>query len=202
MHRQIASSVEKRIARALPVFRIDRLASVSPNRSASSVRVIRRWWSRSSSFTAIATSHCPFEVVAHERAFGEHSGQQEREEDGEPAVDRKARIETDRMRRSRNGLADGADDEAEKLQREQRLALARGLELHGKPSRRRVASSAAQCIDSALAPENQMNFTEFFSRSRVRVSGVIGRQAGDPRVAMGHFWHEGDVDSAHVCTTC
>jgi hypothetical protein len=39
---QIASSVEKRIARALPVLRIDRLASVMPTRSASSVSVIRR----------------------------------------------------------------------------------------------------------------------------------------------------------------
>ena len=39
---QIASSVEKRIARALPVLRIERLASVIPTRSASSVSVIRR----------------------------------------------------------------------------------------------------------------------------------------------------------------
>jgi hypothetical protein len=62
----------------------------------------------------------PFEVFAHERAFREDAGQQEREEDGEPAVDRKAGIEMDRVRRSRNGLADRADDEAEKLQREQR----------------------------------------------------------------------------------
>jgi len=33
----------------------------------------------------------PFEVFAHERAFGEHAGQQEREEYGEPAADRKSR---------------------------------------------------------------------------------------------------------------
>src|SRR5262249_10599289 len=116
---QIASSVEKRIARALPVLRIERLASVIPIRSASSVSVIRRSWSRSSSLTAIAMSHRPFEVFAHVRAFREHSGQQEREQYGEPAVDRKAGIEMDRMGRSRNGLADRADDEAEKLQREQ-----------------------------------------------------------------------------------
>src|SRR5688572_9500901 len=116
---QIASSVEKRIARALPVLRIDRLASVMPTRSASSVSVIRRSWSRSSSFTAIAMSHRPFEVFAHARAFREHAGQQEREEYGEPAVDRKAGIQIDRMRRSRNGLGDRADDNAEKLQREQ-----------------------------------------------------------------------------------
>src|SRR5205809_7821831 len=89
---QIASSVEKRIARALPVLRIERLASVIPIRSASSVSVIRRSWRRSSSLTVIAISHCPFEIVAHERAFRKHSGQHEREEDGEPAVNRKAGI--------------------------------------------------------------------------------------------------------------
>src|ERR1700704_3683643 len=68
----------------------------------------------------IAMLHGPFEVFAHERAFGEHAGQQEGEEDSEPAVDREAGIEMDRVRRSRNGLADRADDDAEKLQREQR----------------------------------------------------------------------------------
>jgi len=90
---QIASSVEKRIAHALPVLRIERLASGSPIRSASSVSVIRRSWRRSSSLTTIAMSHRPFEVVAHARAFREHAGQQERQEDGEPAVDRKTGIQ-------------------------------------------------------------------------------------------------------------
>ncbi len=61
----------------------------------------------------------PLEVFAHERAFGEHAGQQEREEHGEPAADRKARLEMERMRWRRNSLGDRADDEAEKLQREQ-----------------------------------------------------------------------------------
>src|SRR5450755_2451102 len=112
---QIASSVEKRIARALPVLRIDKLASVIPTRSASSVSVIRRSWSRSSSLTAIAMSHRPFEVFAHERAFREHARQQERENYREPAADRKARIETERMRRSRNGPPDHADNEAKNL---------------------------------------------------------------------------------------
>src|SRR2546425_8857067 len=101
---QIASSVEKRIARALPVLRIERLASAMPIRSPSSVSVIRRSWSRSSSLMAIAKSHRPFEVVAHERSLGEHAGQQEREEYGEPAVDRKAGIYIERMRRGRNGF--------------------------------------------------------------------------------------------------
>src|SRR5688572_21183103 len=117
---QIASSVEKRIARALPVLRIERLASVIPTRSASSVSVIRRSWSRSSSLTPIAMSDSSFEVFAHQRAFREDAGEQEREEYGEPARDGKAGIETERMRRTRNGLGDRADDEAEKLQREQR----------------------------------------------------------------------------------
>src|SRR2546421_6733236 len=93
---QIASSVEKRIARALPVLRIDRLANVIPTRSASSVSVIRRSWSRSSSLTAIAMSHGPFEVFAHQRAFREDAGQHEGQEYGEPAVDRKAGVEMDR----------------------------------------------------------------------------------------------------------
>jgi hypothetical protein len=57
----------------------------------------------------IAMLHGPFEVFAHERAFREHAGKQEGEEDSEPAVDRKAGIEMDRVRRSRNGLADRAD---------------------------------------------------------------------------------------------
>src|SRR5215211_9082681 len=117
---QIASSVEKRIARALPVLSMERLASAIPIRSASSVSVIRRAWSRSSSLTAIAMSHRPFEVFAHERAFREHAGQQEREEYGEPAVDRKAGVYVERMRRSGDTLGDCADDDAEKVQREQR----------------------------------------------------------------------------------
>src|SRR5882672_1463984 len=106
---QIVSSVEKRIARALPVLRIERLASVIPTRSARSVSVIRRSWSRSSSLTAIAISHRPFEVFAHERAFREHPSQHEGEEYGEPAVDRETGIEIDRMRRSGNGFGDRAD---------------------------------------------------------------------------------------------
>src|SRR5690348_1208982 len=106
---QIASSVEKRIARALPVLRIERLASVILTWSASSVSVIRRSWSRSSSLTAIAISHRPLEVFAHERAFREHASQQEREEYGEPSADGKAGIEMHRMRWTRNALANCAD---------------------------------------------------------------------------------------------
>src|SRR5262245_746422 len=109
---QIASSVEKRTARALPVLRIDRLAKVMPTRSASSVRVSRRSWSRSSSLTTIGMSDRPLEVVAHERAFREHAGQQEGEKDGEPAADREAGVEMERMRGSRDALRDRADDDA------------------------------------------------------------------------------------------
>src|SRR3954467_3507107 len=93
--------------------------SVIP-RSGSSGSVIRRSWSRSSSLTAIGTSDRPFEVVAHERAFGEHTRQQEREQDGEPPVDRKARLDLERMPRYRNGPDDRPNRDAEQLQREQR----------------------------------------------------------------------------------
>src|SRR5678816_3588094 len=116
---QIASSVEKRIARALPVLRIERLANAIPIRSASSVSVIRRSWSISSSLMAIAMSHCPFEVFAHERAFREHPGQQEREQYREPPVDRKAGIYMKWMSWTRNGFGDRADDDAENLQSKQ-----------------------------------------------------------------------------------
>jgi hypothetical protein len=50
--------------------------------------------------TAIATSDDPIEVFAHERAFCEDAGQQEHEEHGELAVDRKAGIEMERMPRN------------------------------------------------------------------------------------------------------
>src|SRR5688500_20092284 len=87
---QIDSSVEKRIARALPVLRIERLASVIPTRSAKSVSVIRRSCSMSSSLTTIDMSDRPFEGVAHARPFGGGSSQHEHEEDGEPAGGREA----------------------------------------------------------------------------------------------------------------
>src|SRR5688500_12703396 len=87
---QIALSVVKRIARALPVLRMERLASVIPVSSASAVNVIRRSCRRSSSLSVIAISHRPFKVFAHARTFCEHAGQQKDEEYGEPAIDRKA----------------------------------------------------------------------------------------------------------------
>jgi hypothetical protein len=96
----MAASVKKRIARALPVLRIERLASVIPIQFASSVSVIRRSWRRSSSLTAITTSHDPPEVFAHERAFTEHAGQQECEEYGELAADQKAGIDIERVPRN------------------------------------------------------------------------------------------------------
>src|SRR5262245_29386942 len=57
----------------------------------------------------------PFEVVAHRRAFGEDASEHEREDHGQPTVDREAGIEVDRMRRRRHRLADRADDDAEQL---------------------------------------------------------------------------------------
>src|SRR5688500_15574799 len=116
---QIASSVEKRIARALPVLRIDRLASVMSIRSASSVRVIRRSWSKSASLTAMAMSHRPFEVCAHQCALGEDAREDEGQEHRDPAVEREAGVDVHRMLGRRNGPDDGADDKAEKLQGEQ-----------------------------------------------------------------------------------
>src|SRR4029077_6179258 len=140
---QIASSVEKRIARALPVFKIERLARVIPTRSASSVSVIRPSCRRSSSLAAIAMSARPFELFAHQRAFGEHAGQQEREEHGEPAADRKARLEMERMRLRRNSLSDRADDEAQKLQREHRP----GDRLQTKRVRRDERVALSDCLN-------------------------------------------------------
>ena len=73
----------------------------------------------------IAMSHRPFEVFAHERAFREHAGEQEGEEDGEPAVDRETGIEMDRVRRGRNGLADRTNDEAQAADFADGIALSR-----------------------------------------------------------------------------
>src|SRR5438105_9644903 len=85
--RQIASSVEKRIARALPVLRIERLARAMSIRSASSVSVIRRSWSRSSSLMVIGMLYRPFDVFAHQGSLREHSAKHEREKYGKPAAD-------------------------------------------------------------------------------------------------------------------
>src|SRR5215472_14560826 len=79
---QIASSVENRIARAFPVFRIERFTIVMPTRSASSVRVIPRACSTSSSLTTIAMSHGPVQVLAHQRAFGEDTREDEGQKHG------------------------------------------------------------------------------------------------------------------------
>src|SRR5215216_4856859 len=99
---------------------MERLASAIPIRSASSVSVIRRSCNRSSSLTVIAMLYRPFEVFAHERAFCEHAGKQEREQYGEPAVDRKASVYVKRISRSGNGLGDCTNHDAEKVQNEQR----------------------------------------------------------------------------------
>src|ERR1700730_7484023 len=145
---QIASSVENRIARALPVLRIERLASVMSMRSASSVRVIRRSWSSSSSFTAMAMSHRPFEVFTHQRALGEDARENEGQDDRQPAAGRKAGVEMKRMSGRRNGFADKTYDEAEHLlseqkpgdrlqavciRRDERIAGANRLHHHHKP---------------------------------------------------------------------
>src|SRR5262249_60171037 len=81
--RQIASRVEKRIAFALPVLRIDRLARVMPTRSASSVNVMRRAWSSASRFTTIAMLDRPCELGPHLAPAPEDLRQHEDQEHGE-----------------------------------------------------------------------------------------------------------------------
>src|SRR3954453_20384692 len=104
----MASSVEKRIARAFPVLRIDRLASVMSILSASSVSVIRRSWSRSSSLTAIAMSHRPFEVFAHQSAFREDAGEDEHQDHGEPSAGRGTRGGVERRGAGWGAVSGGA----------------------------------------------------------------------------------------------
>src|SRR3954464_1454695 len=53
--RQMPSRVEKRMALALPFFRMERLAIVMPTRSASSVTLILRLASITSMLTIVAT---------------------------------------------------------------------------------------------------------------------------------------------------
>src|SRR4030095_871281 len=103
---QIASRVEKRIARAFPVLSIERFASVMSIRWASSVRVIRRSWRRSSSLTMIATSHSPLEVFPHQRALGEDAREDEGQNYGQPAAGGEAGIEVKRGGGARNRLGD------------------------------------------------------------------------------------------------
>src|SRR3954465_843933 len=116
---QIALSVEKRIARALPVLRIERLASVMSTRSASSVSVMRRSCSTASRLTMMAMSHPPFELFAHHRAFGENAGEDEGQDDREPAAGREASVDMKRVRGRRDGSRDQADGDGEQLLPEQ-----------------------------------------------------------------------------------
>src|SRR6185436_12251268 len=134
---QIASRVEKRMARALPVLRIDRLARVMSTRWASSVRVMRRSWRRSSSLTTMAMSDGPFELFAHDRACGEDAGQDESQEHGEPAAGREAGVEVEGMLGGRDGLADAADHYAQQLEGEQ--GPGDGLEPHSVGGHERIA---------------------------------------------------------------
>ncbi len=62
---QMASSVEKRMAFALPVFKIERLDMVTPTSSESSVRLIFRFASITSRFTMIAMLDRQFLFVVH-----------------------------------------------------------------------------------------------------------------------------------------
>src|SRR5690348_4362929 len=95
---QIASSVEKRIARAFPFLRMDRLASVMSTFSESSVSVMRRACSRSSSRTMIGISDGACEVVAHSRAMLEDTREHEQQQHGDAARDVEAPLDIDRKR--------------------------------------------------------------------------------------------------------
>src|SRR3989344_494291 len=77
--RHRASRVEKRTARALPVLRIDRLARVTPTRSDSSVRDMRRSSSSRSSWIMIMArlSDRGQLFAAHGRPLTEDLGQDE-----------------------------------------------------------------------------------------------------------------------------
>src|SRR3954451_5418925 len=91
--RHRAESVEKRTARALPVFRIDRLAMVTPTRSASSVSDMRRSSRTRSRLTrmGMAAISAPLDrqlgFAAQARALAEHLREHEDHEDGEPGGD-------------------------------------------------------------------------------------------------------------------
>src|ERR1700722_15096769 len=88
--RHRASRVEKRTARALPVFRIDRLAMVTPTRSASSVSDMRRSSSIRSRRTRIGMNEArnsldgQFGFAAQPCALAKHFGQNEYDQDREP----------------------------------------------------------------------------------------------------------------------
>src|SRR5206468_3871888 len=97
----------------LPVLRIDRLASVISMRSANSVSVIRRSCSRSSSLTAMAMSHRPFKVFAHQRACHENAGEDECQDHRQPTAERKTGVEMKRMFGRGNVFADKPDDQTE-----------------------------------------------------------------------------------------
>src|SRR5215218_6576366 len=85
--RQRAERVEKRTARALPVLRIDRLAMVTPTRSASSVSDIRRSSRTRSRWTRMAMLRVldrQLGFAAKAGALAEDLGQHENDENGEP----------------------------------------------------------------------------------------------------------------------
>ena len=119
-----------------------------------------------------------------QRAFREHAGQQEREDHGEPAVDRKAGIEMERMRRSRNALGDGADDDAEQLQREQRP----GDRLQTVRVRGDERVAAAHRLDDREQPLED----DVVQRDRARPSAAIARNP----VIIGRISEDGEMPSA------
>ena len=116
---QIYSSVEKRIARALPV-RIERFASVMLIRSASSVSVIRRAWSMSSSFTTMGMIRPCLRDRRAAASVIEDTGEHEQQQHRKPTGDGKIPIEIERLGRERGRSSNGADGQVQQFEVEER----------------------------------------------------------------------------------
>src|SRR4029453_5052065 len=90
----MAARVEKRMGRARPFLRTERLTTVIPTRSASSVRVKSCCWSSRSRWTAMwgsegsgGMSDGAFDVFAEPQAVGEDLGEEEHPKPGEQRED-------------------------------------------------------------------------------------------------------------------
>src|ERR1017187_6448004 len=89
---QIASSVEKRTARAFPVLRIDRLARVISTASDNSGSDMRRRSNISSSLTAMGMIYTVPSNSSHGRTCREHTTEHKNHEDSDPAPGREGNV--------------------------------------------------------------------------------------------------------------
>jgi hypothetical protein len=89
----MASRVEKRIALALPVLRIERLARVMSTFSDNSVSDMRRLAMTSSRVTMMGMAlDRSFQVVAHGGTGGEDAAEHEDHQHRDPAADRELHV--------------------------------------------------------------------------------------------------------------